>query len=68
MGAWTWIDRRLEALATECRMEAPRGDYVGRLESPSPACSFHGDHDAEQRAIVERAFATLPRATAEAAE
>ena len=35
---------------------------------PSPAGSFHGDHDADQHAIVERAFAGLPQAAAEAAE
>jgi 2-oxoglutarate dehydrogenase E1 component len=68
MGAWTWIDRRLEALATECGMSAPRADYVGRLDSPSPAGSFHGDHEADQRAIVERAFVDIPHAKAEAAE
>ncbi|WP_431280773.1 2-oxoglutarate dehydrogenase E1 component [Humitalea sp. 24SJ18S-53] len=68
MGAWRWIDRQLETLAMECRMAAPRADYAGRPESPSPAGSFHGDHDTDQRAIVERAFAALPRAAAEAAQ
>jgi 2-oxoglutarate dehydrogenase E1 component len=68
MGAWMWIDRRLEALAMECGLSHPRASYAGRPESPSPAGSFHGDHDADQRAIVERAFASLPMPKAAAAE
>jgi 2-oxoglutarate dehydrogenase E1 component len=68
MGAWMWIDRRLEALAMECDLSHPRASYAGRPESPSPAGSFHGDHDADQRAIVERAFASLPMPKAAAAE
>jgi 2-oxoglutarate dehydrogenase E1 component len=68
MGAWMWIDRRLETLATECGMAQPRASYAGRPESPSPAGSFHGDHDSDQRAIVERAFASLPMPKAAAAE
>ncbi|MDB5382764.1 MAG: 2-oxoglutarate dehydrogenase component [Rhodospirillales bacterium] len=68
MGAWRWIDRQLETLARECGMTSPRAEYVGRPASPSPAGSFHGDHDTDQRAIVERAFAALPRAEVAAAE
>jgi 2-oxoglutarate dehydrogenase E1 component len=63
-----WIDRRLEALATECGLSHPRASYAGRPESPSPAGSFHGDHDSDQRAIVERAFASVPMPKAAAAE
>ncbi len=69
MGAWTWIDRRAEALATECGMAWPRATYVGRPDSPSPAGSFHGDHDSDQAAIVKRAFAVaVPPRKAAAAE
>jgi 2-oxoglutarate dehydrogenase E1 component len=57
MGAWRWLDRQLEALATEAGCLHPRLDYVGRPASPSPAGSFHGAHDDDQRAILEQAFA-----------
>ncbi|MBP0496288.1 2-oxoglutarate dehydrogenase E1 component [Roseomonas indoligenes] len=67
MGAWTWIDRRLEALATAAGLSEPRPGLVARPESPSPAGSFHGDHDADQAAIVERAFAAAPVARAPSA-
>ena len=56
-GAWSWLDRRLEAAATEAGLEQPRPIYVGRPESPSPAGSFHDEHETDQRALVERAFA-----------
>jgi 2-oxoglutarate dehydrogenase E1 component len=68
MGAWRWIDRQLEALARDCGMASPRAAYVGRPESPSPAGSFHDDHDDDQRAIVQRAFAALPTTAATAAQ
>lgn len=56
MGAWNWLDRRLEAVAKDAGCQNPTFTYVGRPESSSPAGSFHGSHDADQRAIVERAF------------
>jgi 2-oxoglutarate dehydrogenase E1 component len=57
MGAWRWLDRQLETLATEAGCLRPRLHYVGRPASPSPAGSFHGAHDDDQRAILEQAFA-----------
>ncbi|WP_165694100.1 2-oxoglutarate dehydrogenase E1 component [Teichococcus deserti] len=56
MGAWRWLDRQIEALAEASGVARPRPVYHGRAASPSPAGSFHGAHDAEQRAIVEAAF------------
>jgi 2-oxoglutarate dehydrogenase E1 component len=57
MGAWNWLDRRLERLLREAGVRAPTVAYVGRPESASPAGSFHGDHDSDQRALIEQAFA-----------
>ncbi len=57
MGAWSWLDRRLERLLQQAGVAQPRVSYVGRPESPSPAGSFHGAHEADQRAVVERAMA-----------
>ncbi len=56
MGAWHWLDRRLEALAKDAGCQQPTFHYIGRPESSSPAGSFHGSHDDDQRAIVERAL------------
>ncbi|WP_161600951.1 2-oxoglutarate dehydrogenase E1 component [Teichococcus oryzae] len=57
MGAWRWLDRQLETIATEAGCLHPRAAYAGRPASPSPAGSFHGAHDDDQRAILEQAFA-----------
>jgi 2-oxoglutarate dehydrogenase E1 component len=56
MGAWSWLDRRLEALLAGLGARAPRLRYVGRPESPSPAGSFHDAHDADEARLVADAF------------
>ena len=56
MGAWSWLDRRIERLRRDAGARHPTMLYAGRPESGSPAGSFHGDHDADQAAIVARAF------------
>ena len=56
MGAWSWLDRRVERLRRDAGARHPTMLYAGRPESGSPAGSFHGDHDADQAAIVGRAF------------
>ncbi|MCG5238616.1 2-oxoglutarate dehydrogenase E1 component [Azospirillum doebereinerae] len=57
LGAWGFLDRRLEALREAAGAPHPRVACVARDEAGSPAGSFHGDHDADQRHIVEQAFA-----------
>jgi 2-oxoglutarate dehydrogenase E1 component len=55
MGAWTFIDRRLEeAAAAADRRARPR--YIGRREAASPATGFYKVHNAEQAALVEEAL------------
>jgi 2-oxoglutarate dehydrogenase E1 component len=55
MGAWTWIDRRLEeAAAAAGRRVRPR--YIGRREAASPATGFYKVHNAEQAALIEEAL------------
>ncbi len=58
-GAWTYLDRRLEALRETAGCREPRVACVARDEAASPAGSFHSDHDADQRRLVELAFARL---------
>ncbi len=60
MGAWSWLDRRLETVRREAGAASPAVDYVGRPESGSPAGSFHGDHDDEQVRIASEAFEPRP--------
>ncbi len=56
MGAWSWLDRRVERLRRDSGAQHATVLYAGRSESGSPAGSFHGDHDADQAAIVAAAF------------
>jgi 2-oxoglutarate dehydrogenase E1 component len=56
MGAWSWIDRRMEKLLAELGARTPRPRYCGRPESPSPAGSFHDEHEADQQRITAAAF------------
>src|SRR3546814_104001 len=51
MGAWSWLDRRLETLARTCGVRQPSVGYRGRLESASPAGSFQELHSANQAEI-----------------
>jgi 2-oxoglutarate dehydrogenase E1 component len=56
MGPWSYLDRRLEALFDKLGCHMPRASLVSRPESPSPAGSFHSNHERDQRALVEEAF------------
>ena len=56
MGVWRWIQPRLEHLAEKTGHRAGRVRYHGRPESPSPAGSYHGDHERDQAVIVAAAF------------
>ena len=59
MGCWSWLDRRLESVLHSTGIGDARVHLVARPESPSPAGSFHGSHDADQQALVTRAFSAL---------
>ena len=48
MGAWTFMESRLENLMTRC--DRPR--YIGRAESPSPATGSYAVHVKEQEKLV----------------
>ena len=53
MGAWSWIEPRLIAMGCE-------PFYAGRPAAASPATGSMTAHQAEQAALVQRAFAPLP--------
>jgi 2-oxoglutarate dehydrogenase E1 component len=56
MGAWTFVDRRIEFLLTALDVRAKRPSYVGRAEAASPATGLAKTHAAEQSALVHAAL------------
>jgi 2-oxoglutarate dehydrogenase E1 component len=61
MGAWTYVEPRLRALAGGLPVR-----YVGRPERASPATGSPARHAAEQAALVEQAWSDAPAAAAPA--
>jgi 2-oxoglutarate dehydrogenase E1 component len=55
-GAWTFVDRRIEAVLTCLDNVAKRPRYVGRKAAASPATGLAKVHIAEQAALVNEAL------------
>jgi len=59
MGAWRFIDRRLEAVMIDTpKLKADRPKYVGRPEAASTATGVMKHHVAEQARLVDAALTT----------
>jgi len=58
MGAWHFLDRRLEASLADAGRAGARPRFVGRREAASPATGFYKVHNAEQEALVAEALAS----------
>ncbi len=56
MGAWTFVDRRIEKTLGQIEIKAKRPRYVGRIEAASPATGLAKVHAAEQAALVNEAL------------
>lgn len=56
MGAWTFLDRRLEEVLTQAQIKAKRPLYVGRPEAAATATGFLGRHVFEQNLLVNQAL------------
>ena len=57
MGAWRFLDRRLEALLNEIpKLKATRPIYCGRAESAATATGLLKRHNAEQSKLVDEAL------------
>jgi len=56
MGAWTFVDRRIEAVLEEVGGKARRPRFVGRREAASPATGLLTRHNFEQKALVAEAL------------
>ena len=57
MGAWSFVDRRIEAVLEDVGGRARRPRFVGRRESASPATGLLKRHNFEQKALVAEALA-----------
>jgi 2-oxoglutarate dehydrogenase E1 component len=57
MGAWTFLDRRIEAVLDTLSVKSKRPRYVGRPASASPATGSMKRHVKEQAAVVDGALA-----------
>ncbi|MBY0337893.1 MAG: 2-oxoglutarate dehydrogenase E1 component [Acetobacteraceae bacterium] len=56
MGAWHFVDRRIEKVLASLEVKAKRPVYVGREEAASPATGLAKVHQAQQEALVRAAL------------
>ncbi|MFC3123902.1 2-oxoglutarate dehydrogenase E1 component [Pseudoroseomonas globiformis] len=56
MGAWTFLDRRIEKVLKDLGGKAQRPLYVGREEAASPATGSAKVHQQQQEALVHQAL------------
>lgn len=56
MGAWTFLDRRLEAVLEKVKMRVTRPLYMGRPEAASTATGLLSRHLFEQELLVSQAL------------
>jgi 2-oxoglutarate dehydrogenase E1 component len=57
MGAWMFVDRRIEAVLAGVGGKAKRPSFVGRREAASPATGLARTHAVEQKTLVTSALA-----------
>jgi 2-oxoglutarate dehydrogenase E1 component len=56
MGAWTYVDRRIEDVLSELDGSSKRPIYVGRAEAASPATGNLNRHVIEQKKLIDQAL------------
>ena len=56
MGAWFFVDRRIEQVLVDIKAKLTRPAYVGRLEAASPATGSFSRHNKEQNDLVNDAL------------
>ena len=57
MGAWSFVDRRIERVLAGLDIAAKRPRFAGRAEAASPATGLFKRHQHEQAQLVEDALA-----------
>ena len=69
MGAWFFVDRRIEQALVDIKAKFTRPTYAGRLEAASPATGSFSRHNKEQNDLVNDALElTTKKANRHAAE
>ncbi len=58
MGAWSFVDRRLEQALGALDLKAKRARYVGRVEAAATATGLAKRHAVEQARLVDEALAS----------
>ena len=61
MGAWFFVDRRIEDVLRSFDSKSSRPVYVGRLEAASPATGSLSRHNKEQADLVNEALETTTK-------
>lgn len=56
MGAWSFVDRRLEKAIVKTGVQAKRPVYVGRKEAAATACGYMRIHKKEQEDLINKAL------------
>jgi 2-oxoglutarate dehydrogenase E1 component len=56
MGAWNFLDRRIESVLKSINKKHTRPHYVGRKEAASPATGITGRHEKEQEEVIQNAL------------
>jgi 2-oxoglutarate dehydrogenase E1 component len=56
MGAWTFVDRRIETVLAGLDVKGKRPSYVGRPEAAAPATGLLKRHQREQEKLVDEAL------------
>ncbi len=56
MGAWHFMDRRIEGVLSDLDIKAKRPSYVGRPEAASPATGLAKTHQQQQETLVREAL------------
>lgn len=59
MGAWSFVDRRLENLLIEIQAKNPCVDCIARPASSSPATGFLKRHEEEQQQLIDAILAPI---------
>lgn len=60
MGAWTFVESRLEEVLSMVKMKSQRAQYVGRAEAASPATGYLKVHNKEQAILTHKALGQEP--------
>lgn len=57
MGAWNFLDRRLEKVLSKCKVKSTSARYVGRPAAAATACGYMKVHKHQQETLINEALA-----------